>query len=497
MASQLLLPLIAIGAEPPFFIEVLDEATGRGVPLVELRTVNHVSYWTDSAGIAAINEPAWNGETIYFHVASQGYEFPKDGFGFRGKAFKIESGRSVQIKLKRINIAERLYRVTGEGIYRDSMLVGQPAPIERPTLNVQVMGSDSVVSAIYRGQLYWFWGDTNRASYPLGNYSVPGATSKLPTDGGLDPWRGVNLNYFVGEQGFAKPMAPMPGSGPTWIDGLTVLKSTGEEQMFAAYVKVKPPLTVYERGLARFGDQKQAFVQESRFDLDTPAYPAGHTFPHRDGDVEYIYFATPYPLTRVRANAVDWLNVREYEAWTPLVEGSRWSEPKLDRALDGKLHYAWRKNTPPIDVNQENKLVGLGQIKDHERWLRLRDVKSGAAVMAHAASVAWNEYRRRWLMILVQHFGSSLLGEVWYAEADQPHGPWLHAVKIVTHEKYSFYNPKHHPYFDQDNGRRILFEGTYTQTFSGNPVATPRYDYNQIMYGLDLADERLKLPVEK
>ena len=42
--------------------------------------------------------------------------------------------------------------------------------------------------------------------------------------------------------------------------------------------------------------------------------------------------------------------------------------------------------------------------------------------------------------------------------------------------------------FDKDNGRIIFFEGTYTTTFSGNPDPTPRYDYNQIMYQLDLSD---------
>ncbi len=41
----------------------------------------------------------------------------------------------------------------------------------------------------------------------------------------------------------------------------------------------------------------------------------------------------------------------------------------------------------------------------------------------------------------------------------------------------------------------IFFEGTYTTTFSGNPDPTPRYDYNQIMYQLDLSDRRLTLPV--
>ena len=41
----------------------------------------------------------------------------------------------------------------------------------------------------------------------------------------------------------------------------------------------------------------------------------------------------------------------------------------------------------------------------------------------------------------------------------------------------------------------LYFEGTYTHTFSGNEHRTPRYDYNQIMYRLDLDDPRLVLPV--
>jgi hypothetical protein len=61
----------------------------------------------------------------------------------------------------------------------------------------------------------------------------------------------------------------------------------------------------------------------------------------------------------------------------------------------------------------------------------------------------------------------------------------------VTHDKYSFYNPVAHAFFEEEGGRRIYFEGTYTQSFSGNPVATPRYDYTTIMYRLDLDDPRL------
>ena len=90
--------------------------------------------------------------------------------------------------------------------------------------------------------------------------------------------------------------------------------------------------------------------------------------------------------------------------------------------------------------------------------------------------------------------GPSNLGEVWFAEADTPAGPWVYARRIVTHDHYTFYNPTQHPFFDQDGGRLIYFEGTYTDAFSGNPQKTPRYNYNQVMYRLALDDPRLALP---
>src|SRR5207247_1022779 len=139
----------------------------------------------------------------------------------------------------------------------------------------------------------------------------------------------------------------------------------------------------------------------------------------------------------------------------------------------------------------EAKLIAAGQIQPEEARWQLRERSSGKRVIAHAGSVAWNAYRKRWIMITVETGGTSFLGEVWYAEAESPLGPWRDAVKVATHERYSFYNPKHHPMFDQEQGRFIYFEGTYTHTFSGNPEPTPRYDYNQILYRLDLADARL------
>ncbi len=47
------------------------------------------------------------------------------------------------------------------------------------------------------------------------------------------------------------------------------------------------------------------------------------------------------------------------------------------------------------------------------------------------------------------------------------------------------------PFFDEDGGRVIYFEGTYTASFSAAKELTPRYDYNQIMYRVKLDDVRL------
>ena len=146
-------------------------------------------------------------------------------------------------------------------------------------------------------------------------------------------------------------------------------------------------------------------------------------------------------------------------------------------------------------MREEAELVKAGVLKPDEALLQCRDVETGKTVLMHGGSVYWNAYRGRWVLIATELFGTSVLGEIWYAEADTPVGPWVYARKIVTHDAYSFYNPKQHPVFNKDGGRVLYFEGTYTTLFSGNPNPTPYYEYNQIMYKLDLADPRLVLPV--
>ena len=476
-----------------FSIRVVDDETGRGVPLVELKTVNDICFYTDSAGIVAIEEPELVNQNVFFHVKSHGYEMPKDRFGYRGVRLTIKPGANETIKIKRINIAERLYRVTGAGIYRDSALVGNATPISRPVLNAQVVGSDSVVNAVYNDKIYWFWGDTNRPSYPLGNFHVPGAVSQLPSKGGLDPESGVDLEYFVAANGFAKPMAKMPGDGPTWINGLVTLEDgDGREQLFCTYVKVKPPLSVYQRGLARFDDGAEQFEKVVEFDMQSSLFPNGHPFKDVESGVEYVYFANPFPLVRVRATPHDLRDLSKYQAYTCQPQGSRAGSVEVNRESDAPV-FTWKTDTTPFTPKLQAKLIRDGHLRPEEGLFQLFD-DDGKAVIIHRGSVYWNPYREHWIMIGVQTFGTSMLGEVWYAEAEIPVGPWRNARKIVTHDQYSFYNPKQHPMLDKDGGRIIFFEGTYTNMFSGNHDQTPRYNYNQIMYKLDLSDPRLRLP---
>lgn len=489
-----LLTAVAAQHAPPFHVHAVDGATGRGVPLVELTTVHGVTFVTDSAGIAVVDEPELAGRRVWLSVRSHGYRFPADAFGFRGVRVAVERGGSETVRLERTNIAERLYRVTGAGIYRDSVLVGRDLPIARPLANGGVFGQDSVVNAVYRGRLYWFWGDTNRAGHPLGNFAVSGATSKLPERGGLDPALGVDLDYFVGDDGFVRAMCPIDGPGAVWIDGVCVVDDGGREVMLCHYARMQDLGTRHEHGIARWNDDRERFEKLVELPRASAIHPSGHaTHATLDG-ADWLLFCHPFPLLRVRPRLDDALAPERYEAFTCLVAGARFdaAEPALDRGADGAIRWGWKPDTDAVSAAQWRELVREGHVTADAARVHLTDVETGNAVRPHGGSLCWNPFVGKWIAIVLEAFGRSPLGEVWYAEADSPTGPWRRARRIVTHDRYSFYNVTQHPCFDAEGGRYVYFEGTYTKAFSGSEHATPRYDYNQIMYRLDLADERLR-----
>lgn len=482
-------PALAATGED-FAIQVVDGQTGRGVPLVELRTTNEASWWTDSNGIVAFNEPGLMDREVFFHVRSPGYEYPTDMFDNRGVTLHPTAGGTATVKIRRLNIAERLYRVTGQGIYRDSVRIGRPVPLRNPVLNGQVMGQDTVIATPYRGKIYWFWGDTNRPSYPLGNFSASGATSEWPGEGGLDPGLGVDLTYFVDASGFSKGMCELPGGTFHWIEGpFTVPDEAGRQRLVTRVANQANLGPAESWDLMVFDDEKAVFTPLKHWELLDP-HQSAHPFRAHVGGVDYIYL---FPNLRVKADWESMQDLANYEALTCVAGDGvlRGEETEVERDEAGLPVYRWVAGADRLERERIRQLVDAGKLKPGESWRDLHDFETGKRMPGGGGSVFWNDYRQRWIWL----GESGTAGEIWFAEADTPAGPWAYARQVATHGDYNCYNPTQHPFFDQDGGRLVYFEGTYTTFFSGAKAPTPRYDYNQLMYRLDLADPRLCLPV--
>ena len=425
----------------------MEKGSGWPVPLVELRTTHHSRFVTDNAGLIALDAPELMGRETWFDVIGHGYEVPKDGFGKRGVRLKPQPGKTVRVEANRAIIARRLGRITGAGIFAESQRLG----LEQDWREPGVFGCDTVQNATYRGRMFWLWGDTTMPNYPLGIFDSTGALTPVQPLTSFEPPVRLRFDYFTNATGKPRGIAPMPGSGPTWVSGCaTVPDKTGTQRLVGAYMKIKPPLEIYEWGLCVWNDQINSFEKlrtvwtKSDAAPKAPPVPEGHPVLWKDArGKEWLLFGNPLPALRCPAT---------FEAWQ---DSSAWEVLKRQESL--------------------------------------ASATDGKRVKPHSGSIAWNSFRKRWVTVFMEKFGKpSTFGELWYAEADAPTGPWGKAVKILSHDNYTFYNPRIHPEFTPTNSRVLIFEGTYTMQFANKPEPTPRYDYNQILYRLDLDDPALE-----
>jgi hypothetical protein len=491
------LPVAGVWAE----VRVVDAATGRGVPLVELESVNALKFVTDNAGRVAFQEPGLMGREVFFTVRSHGYEVPKDGFGVAGARVTPRADKPAEIKITRRIVAERLCRLTGEGLYRDSLLLGYKPPLALSPNPGRVAGQDSVQAAVYRGKVYWFWGDTLRMEYPLGLFRMAGATTAVPDpqDPKSDPAGGIAFDYFTDKKtGFARAMMPLPErpEGVVWVSAVFVVPDDkGADKLVGHYSRRKGLKGEYEQGIAVFDDDKAVFESVKQLPLtETWRRPNGHPILYEDGGTKWLLFGSPNPNVRVPATLKDVLDPTKYEAFTCAQPARDDKVAEPDMGADGKPAWRWQKELPPTSSKTEYQWVKDQKLKaEHARFCPADASAPADRVVLHSGSVQWNQYRKRWVLVAGQMGGKpSFLGEVWYAEAASPTGPFATAVKVLTHDRQTFYNVCHHPFLDRDGGRTIHFEGTYTNDFSGNPAKTPRYNYNQILYRLDLEAAALR-----
>lgn len=435
----------------PCRIEVLEQGSRWPVPLVELRTTHNVRFITDNAGVIAVNQPELLGHETFFHVSSDGYEVAKDGFGFRGVRLKPEAGKTLRVEVARTMIARRLGRLTGGGLFSESQLTGRDLDCKESG----VFGCDSVQTTVHRGRRLWLWGDTTLPEYPLGIFDSLGALSELLPLARFEPPLQVEFDFFRDPRGRPRGITPMPGDGPTWATAMVSLPDRrGVPHLVCSYMKVRNHLEEYEWGLAvwneatlRF-DRLKVLWSKTAAAPKPPPIPRGHAVPWQDAaGKSWMLFAHPFPSLRCPAN---------FEAW---------QDPS-----------AWEVLPQPETVHAAESVEA---VRPHNG--------------VHSGGMGWHPWRQKWVTVFMQAGGKpSHLGELWYAEAAAPTGPWGPAVKVLTHQNYTFYNPCLHLDFTPTNSPVLLFEGTYTREFSGNPVPTPRYDYNQILYRLDLDDPRLK-----
>jgi hypothetical protein len=435
----------------PCRIEVVAKENGWPVPMVELRTTHNVKFVTDNAGRVAFDLPELMGQETWLNVTSDGYEVPADGFGMHGARIIPKPGETVRIEVNRASIAKRLGRVTGAGLFAESQKLG----LEKDWKERGVLGSDSVQNAVYNGRLFWAWGDTTLARYPLGIFDTTSATTAAKPITKFEPPLRIKLDYFSDSGGRPRGVARMPGAGPTWVFGfITLPDKAGKQRLVTTYMKVKPPMEVYETGLCAWNDETNSFEQlrvvwtKSDAAPKQPPMPEGHpVIIDGEDDQKWALFGNPLPTLKCPAT---------FEAWQ---DPSNWEVVKPQASLASST--------------------------------------DGTPVKPQSGAIAWNAFRKRWVTVFVQSFGKpSWLGEVWYAEADSPFGPWGPAVKVLSHKNYAFYNVQLHADLTPADSPILLFEGTHSQTFANHPEPTPRYDYNQIMYRLDLDDPKLK-PAQK
>ncbi|MBI5767910.1 MAG: hypothetical protein HZA93_08945 [Verrucomicrobia bacterium] len=435
-----------VTAAEPCRLEIVERGSGWPVPLVELRTTHQARFVSDNAGVIAFDLPELMDREVWFDVIGHGYERPKDGFGYRGVRLTPRPGATLRVEVDRTIIARRLGRLTGAGLFAESQKLGR----ETDWPESGVLGCDSVQNAVHRGKLFWAWGDTTLARYPLGLFDMTGATTPLQPLASLEPPLRPRFAYFTDAEHRPRAIAKLPGSGPTWLDGfLSLPDRDGTPHLVATYAKITPPLAAYEHGLCVWNERTENFERlrvvwtKSAAAPKPPALPHGHPVQWRDAaGKSWVLFGDPFPTLRCPAT---------FEAWQDSAQ--------------------WGPLTPPAT------LIGA---------------TDGKAVKPHRGAIAWSQFRQRWIAIFTEAFGQpSALGEIWYAEATAPTGPWGRAVKVLSHANYSFYNPQVHPELTPPDSPVLHFEGTYTKTFANHPDPTPRYDYNQILYRLDLDDPAL------
>jgi hypothetical protein len=356
---------------------------------------NYVSSYSDSGGNIAFYEPGFEGD-IFFNVYSDGYSLdpnqdhvemyntPYDSGIHLNVSYGENSGGGGIIYMVRHQLAKRLYRLTGSGLYADSYLSNQLSSIPQSIIDsnrvliddVKVLGQDTVMTVTFNNKVLWFFGDTtclcsarqnNCENY--GMYTV-GASSCLPSD--LITGQSQNddddadddnhdspcissqpppLKYFSSSEGGFLHVAPMATLPPldqnTWIAAVFTLPSSSSasssQAKYANFMKnpgdgenAGPTAT----GMVKWNPDSETFDFLSEFPDNHTFLNGAHTIqqlsPEDSGSASnYVYFNSQI---RVSGDEVSIMDPSQYEyynfqvkEWLPLDESFYGDRPKFSK----------------------------------------------------------------------------------------------------------------------------------------------------------------------
>ena len=513
---------------PPFYIQVVDQETGRGVPLVLITTQDWVVWWTDSNGIATISESDLQPDPstgrsgdLWIYVSTWGYTDPANDpdAEFPGHGITVTPGSSARIELQRDILAERLYRFTGMGVFQDSLLAGIETPLADVTHAANVAGQDSTQVAVYKERAMYIFGDTLLRFDPFGVFSSTGASTTLDVNASSF----LELEYFSSDNGTSPAQMVPVDDWFTWVQAFATLNPGTESEsllgFWATHDGDSMDTTAY--GSMAWDEEAGYFQLLLNFTASAQTqyctnpncsyvlWEGAHSLvatasgePCNASDPgAFVYLACPTPLVRFPARAEAFQSFDLWESYTPLKEGETLAQtdPQLERDTDtGDLVYGWKLGTGALGPDDETSFIDRGLMTRAESmfWDATVDAKTGATLTLSGGDIQWSDHRQRWVYISQRN--DDWEGEVWYAEAATLVGPYDRAVKVISHDddddtcehdlgSYTFYNVVQLPFAAE--GSAIYVSGTFdaaTDMENSARANVPRYDYNNILYRLDL-----------
>ncbi|MBA4380896.1 MAG: hypothetical protein C0393_09550, partial [Anaerolinea sp.] len=348
-------PVTAGAAVAPdvFLLKFVDTATGRPVPLVEIELFNALRLSSDNLGNIAIREPDLAGRKVRMLIRGHGYQYPhRDFFGERAATLEVMPGQSATISLERHSIAERLYRITGSGRYRDTILAGQSDDDEHHSLTGNVVGIDSAVPVVWNNRLFCFWGDA------LGPWTMnlSGTGGEILTADPAVPDEKLPISYFCSEDGFTRHMIEPSTPGFVWIETVVPLEvgHSSDTALVARYVKHRTLEEAVETGFALFNPRSRQFKSIKTI-RSTRHHKSAHAVPvtcdgHRGFCIQ--------PWERVTSDLSTFIRPENYQYFSCLRQVKNREKASfsaddgrfyaVDRDRHGRPVFSWRRGGLPF-----------------------------------------------------------------------------------------------------------------------------------------------------